>query len=99
MILKEVVDMKRFREGGIYIAANGQSFVASRARERTSDGRQILSRLGNQLCCFLFSRYDWAFHGLPDYEVATDGNLLPLKQASEFHLDKLIDTGATAGNH
>lgn len=91
--------MKNFREGGIYRAPDGKSFVASRIRSRTSNGQRILSRLGNQLCCFLFSRYDWAFHGTPDYEVATDGNLFALKQSSELEIDELIDTGATAGTH
>jgi hypothetical protein len=91
--------MKKFREGGIYRAPNGQSFVASRSRATTSDGRQILSRLGSRLCCFLFSRYDWAFHGTPDYEVGVSGNLLPLKQASTLDIDQLVDTGATAGAH
>ena len=91
--------MKNFREGGIYLAPDGKSFVASRVRSKTSNGQRILSRLGNQLCCFLFSRYDWAFHGAPEYEVAADGNLVPLKQSSKLDIDQLIDTGATAGSH
>ena len=91
--------MKDLRERGIYLAPNGESFVASRERNTTSDGRKIMSRLGNRLSCFLFRRYEWAFHGMPDYEVGTTGSLLPLKQSSDFCPDQLIDTGATAGAH
>jgi hypothetical protein len=95
--------MKQFRERGIYLAPNGESFVASRERKTTSDGRRILSRFGGRLSCFLFGRYEWAFHGTPDYEVATTGNLLSLKHPSDLQLDQLldqlIDTGATAGAH
>jgi hypothetical protein len=64
-----------------------------------SDGKRILSRLGSRLSCFLFGRYEWAFHGTPAYEVATTGKLVPLKQFSSFRLEQLIDTGATAGAH
>ena len=91
--------MKQLRERGIYLAPNGESFVASRERTTVSDGRRILSRLGNRLSCFLFGRYEWAFHGAPAFEVATTGNLVPLKQLSDFRLEQLIDTGATAGAH
>ena len=91
--------MKQLRERGIYLAPNGQSFVASRERKTTSDGKRIFSRLGGRLSCFLFGRYEWAFHGTPAYEVATTGNLLALKQRSDFQPDQLIDTGATAGAH
>jgi hypothetical protein len=91
--------MKQLRERGIYLAPNGESFVASRERKTTSDGRRILSRFGSRLSCFLFKRYEWAFHGMPDYEVATTGSLLALKQPSDFDPDQLIDTGATAGAH
>jgi hypothetical protein len=91
--------MKHFRERGIYLAPNGESFVASRGRKATSDGKRILSGLGSRLSCFLFGRYEWAFHGTPDYEVAATGNLRALKQPSDFELDQLIDTGATAGAH
>lgn len=91
--------MKQLRERGIYRTPNGESFIASRERKTTSDGRRILSRLGNQLSCFLFGRYEWAFHGMPDYEVATTGNILVFKQHSNFDPDQLIDTGATAGAH
>jgi hypothetical protein len=91
--------MKQLRERGIYLAPNGKSFVASRERQTTSDGQRILSRLGNRLSCFLFRRYEWAFHGTPDYEIATTGMLLALKQPSDFQPDQLIDTGATAGAH
>ena len=92
--------MKQLRERGIYLAPNGESFVASRERKTTSDGKRILSQLGNRLSCFLFGRYEWAFHGTPDYEVDTTGSLLlGLKQPSNFQPDQLIDTGATAGAH
>jgi hypothetical protein len=91
--------MKQLRERGIYTTPNGESFVASRERKTTSDAERILSRLGNQLSCFLFRRYEWAFHGTPDYEVAPTGNVLPLKQRSSFQPDQLIDTGTTAGAH
>jgi hypothetical protein len=100
--------MREFRERGIYVAPNGQSFVASRKREPTSDGGKILSRLGGKLCCYLFGRYEWAFHGTPDFEVETTGNILPLKQTpdrplprqcSVWQIDELVDTGATAGSH
>jgi hypothetical protein len=91
--------MKQLRERGIYLAPNGESFVASWERKTTSDGKRILSQLGNRLSCFLFKRYEWAFHGMPDYEVATTGSLLALKQPSDFQPEQLIDTGATAGAH
>jgi hypothetical protein len=91
--------MKQLRERGIYRAPNGESFVASRERKSTSDGKRILSRLGDRLSCFLFGRYEWAFHGTPDFEVATTGNLLPLKERLDFQPEQLIDTGATAGAH
>ena len=91
--------MKNFRERGIYLAPNGERFVASRERQTTSDGKRILSRLGSKLSCFLFGRYEWAFHGTPDFEVAVTGNLIALKEPSDFQPDQLIDTGATAGAH
>jgi hypothetical protein len=91
--------MKQLRERGIYRTPNGESFVASRERKTTSNANRILSRFGNELSCFLFRRYEWAFHGMPDYEVASTGNVLPLKQSSSFRPDQLIDTGTTAGAH
>jgi len=91
--------MKQLRERGIYRTPNGESFVASRERRTTADGKRILSRLGGRLSCFLFKRYEWAFHGSPDYEVTKAGNLLALKQPRNFETDQLIDTGATAGAH
>jgi hypothetical protein len=91
--------MRQLRERGIYLAPNGQSFVASRQRITVSDGKRILSRLGGRLSCFLFGRYEWAFHGTPAFEVATTGNLVALKQISDFRLEQLVDTGATAGAH
>jgi hypothetical protein len=96
--------VKQLRERGIYLAPNGDSFVASRERKTTSDGKRIFSRVGSRLSYFLFRRYEWAFHGTPDYEVATTGSLLPLKPGSdlrheEWQPDQLFDTGATAGAH
>lgn len=91
--------MKQLRERGIYKTPNGDILVASRERKITSNANRILSKFGNQLSCFLFRRYEWAFHGLPDYEVATTGNVLPLKQCASFQPDQLIDTGTTAGAH
>jgi len=91
--------MKQLRERGIYRTPNGESFVASRERRTTADGKRILSRLGGRLSCFLFNRYEWACHGSPDYEVTKAGNLLALKQPLNFETDQLIDTGATAGVH
>lgn len=91
--------MTPLRERGIYVAPNGQSFVASKSRRTTSNGERILSRIGSELCCYLFSRYQWAFHGEPDFEVSQSGRILPLKQASGLRTDELIDTGATAGAH
>lgn len=91
--------MRQLRERGIYLAPNGESFVASRRRRTTADGKRILSRLGERLSYFLFRRYDWAFHGSPDYEVTKAGNLVALKQPLKFRPEQLIDTGATAGAH
>ena len=91
--------MKHPRERGIYLTPNGESLVASRERNTTSDGKRIRSQLGSRLTCFLFGRYEWAFHGTPDYEVATTGKLLSLKKRSAFRPDELIDTGTTAGAH
>ena len=90
--------MRHLRERGIYLAPNGESFVASRERKTTADGKRILSRLG-RLSCFLFRRYEWAFHGMPDYEVASNGTLVGFRQVSNFRPEQLIDTGATAGAH
>jgi hypothetical protein len=91
--------MIELRERGIYRAPNGETLVASRERKTTSDGQRILSRLGGRLSCFLFGRYEWAFHGMPEYELAKSGDLLPLNEHSSFNPNQLIDTGATAGAH
>ena len=91
--------MKQLRERGIYLAPNGESFVASRRRKTTADGKRILSRLGERVSCFLFKRYEWAFHGTPAYEVTKAGNLVALEQPLKFQPDQLIDTGITAGAH
>lgn len=94
-----VTTMKQFRERGIYQTPDGQRFVASRFRQTTADGRRILSALGGDLSCYLFSAYQWAFHGWPDYEVALAGKLIGLNQAAALSIDELVDTGATAGSH
>jgi hypothetical protein len=91
--------MKQLRERGIYLAPDGQSFVASRLRQTTADGRLIWSRIRSGVACFLFNRYQWAFHGRPDYAVSEGGKLLPLDQPLSWCVDQLIDTGATAGAH
>ncbi|HKP47605.1 MAG TPA: hypothetical protein VJT50_13475 [Pyrinomonadaceae bacterium] len=90
--------MQDLRERGIYRAPNGESFVASRERHTTADGKPIRSRLG-RLSYFLFGRYEWAFHGPPSYEVANSGRLLALAEPADFQPEQLIDTGATAGAH
>ena len=99
MVDANAYGMKQLRERGIYLAPNGESFVASRRRRTTADGKRILSRLGVRVSCFLFGRYEWAFHGSPDYEVTRGGNLVALKQRLNFRPEQLIDTGATAGAH
>jgi hypothetical protein len=73
--------MKTLRERGLYLAPDGQTLVASRLRRVTADGSRILSRNSNELICFLFNRYQWAFHGIPDYEVGPAGKLLCLQQS------------------
>ena len=97
-VMRLLQSMKYLRERGIYLAPNGESFVASRQRHTTADGKQIMSRLG-RLSCFLFGRYEWAFHGTPAYEVTNTGTLLALKEPANFQPDQLVDTGATAGAH
>jgi len=89
--------MKQLRERGIYLGPNGQSFVASRLRQTTADGKLILSCIGSEVACFLFNRYQWAFHGRPDYAVSEAGKLLSLSQASNWRVEQLMDTGTTAG--
>jgi hypothetical protein len=91
--------MNPLRERGIYLAPDGKTFVASTLRLTTSDGRRILSRISSEFRCFLFTRYNWAFHGLPDHEVAGGGNLMWLQQSAGWQVDQLIDTGTTAGAH
>ncbi len=89
----------KLRERGIYTAPDGQTFVASKRRRTTSNGERILARIGSELYCYLFSRYQWAFHGDPDFEVSRHGKILALKEASNWRADELIDTGGTAGAH
>jgi hypothetical protein len=94
-----VHQMKHLRERGIYQAPNGQRLVASRERCTTADGRRILSEVGTSVNCFLFSVYQWAFHGAPDFEVTPHGGLIQSNQTTGWHIEELIDTGATAGTH
>jgi hypothetical protein len=91
--------MRKFRERGIYLAPNGQSLVASKVRQTTADGRRILSLIGSEMSCFLFSRYQWANHGIPDYEVTKEGKLVARSQTVHCRFDELKDTCATAGAH
>lgn len=91
--------MTQLRERGIYQTPNGQRLVASSFRRTTADGGRILSRIGGNVSCYLFSAYHWAFHGWPDYEVAPEGELIPINQPERWRLDQLVDTGATAGTH
>jgi hypothetical protein len=91
--------MIQLRERGIYQTPNGQRLVASTRRRVTSDGRRILSQMGSNVCCFLFTTYHWAFHGTPDFEVALQGELIPITQTSGWQIHELTDTGATAGIH
>ena len=89
----------KLRERGIYLTPDGKSVVASRSRSTTSDGRRILSQVGSRLSYFLFGRYEWAFHGEPDFEVESDGHIHALKTKRELRIEELTDTGATAGSH
>lgn len=88
----------KLRERGIYITQNKQHFIASKQRHTTSRGDLILSITGD-LGWFLFNRYDWAFHGKPDFEVSPNGSILSLAKNDAGRPKELIDTGATAGGH
>jgi hypothetical protein len=81
------------------MAPNGQRLVASKLRQTTADGQRILSLIGSEVSCFLFSRYQWAFHGTPDYEVTKEGKLMTSSQTASWRIDELKDTCATAGAH
>jgi hypothetical protein len=89
--------MRKLRERGIYLAPDGRSFVASKLR-RTDSGTNTLSRIGSEISCFLFDRYQWALHGSPDFEIAADG-LVFSDHSTTWGIDHLIDTDATAGDH
>jgi hypothetical protein len=91
--------VRQLRERGIYLLPDGQSLVASKLRQSTADGGRILSRIGSEVSCFLFSRYHWAFHGAPDYEVTQEGKLMASSQTASWRIDELKDTHATAGAH
>jgi hypothetical protein len=90
--------MKKLRERGIYLAPDGRSFVASKLRRTDISGIKTLSRIGSDISCFLFGRYQWAFHGAPDFEIAADGLIFSAHPAT-WDIDHLIDTDTTAGDH
>ena len=91
--------MEHLRECGIYEAPNGKKLIASRFRRTTSDGRRILSSTGSNICYFLFSQYQWAFHGEPEFEVGPGGELMSTVLSADWSLEELVDTGFTAGSH
>lgn len=90
--------MRELRERGIYLAPDGRSFVASKLRRTDASGISTLSRIGSEISCFLFGRYQWAFHGAPDFEIAADG-LIVSEHSTAWGIDHLIDTDTTAGEH
>lgn len=89
--------MRQLRERGIYLAPDGRYFVASKLR-RSARGLNTLSRIGSEISCFLFDRYQWAFHGAPAFEIAADGFVVS-EQRTSWGIDHLIDTDTTAGDH
>ena len=89
--------MRQLRERGIYLAPDGRYFVASKLRRKGADGINTLSRIGSEVSCFLFARYQWAFHGAPDFEIAANG--LVVSGQTTWEIDHLIDTDTTAGDH
>jgi hypothetical protein len=91
--------MAELRECGIYEMPNGKKLVASRFRRTTSDGRRILSAIGSNISYFLFSQYQWAFHGAPEFEVGPRGELLSTMSPADWAIEELVDTGHTAGAH
>ena len=91
--------MAELRECGIYETPNGKKLIASRFRRKTSDGRRILSSIGSNITYFLFSQYQWAFHGEPEFEVSPGGELLSKALPAGWSIEELIDTGVTAGQH
>jgi len=91
--------MAQLRECGIYEAPNGKKLIASRFRRTTSDGRRILSSIGSNISYFLFSQYQWAFHGEPEFEVGPAGELMSTVLSSDWSIEELVDTGFTAGSH
>jgi len=90
--------MRQLRERGIYLAPDGRSFVASKLRRKDGSGIKTLSHNGSEISCFLFDRYQWALHGAPDFEVATDGLVFPVPPTT-WDIHQLIDTDTTAGDH
>jgi hypothetical protein len=90
--------MRELRERGIYLTPDGRSFVASKLRRTNTGGINSLSRTGSENSCFLFDRYQWAFHGAPDFEIAADG-LVVSDHSTTWDIDHLIDTDTTAGDH
>ena len=91
--------MAKLRECGIYETPGGKKFVASRFRRTTSDGRKILSSIGSNITYFLFSQYQWAFHGEPEFEVGPGGELMSQAVSASWSIEELVDTGFTAGSH
>jgi hypothetical protein len=89
--------MRQLRERGIYLAPDGRYLVASKLR-RSASGLSTLSRLGSEISCFLYDRYQWAFHLAPDFEIAADGLVFSAQQTS-LCIDHLVDTDTTAGDH
>jgi hypothetical protein len=90
--------MRHLRERGIYLAPDGRSFIASTLRRTDASGANIVSRIGSEISCFLFDRYQWAYHGMPEFEIAADGLVVSVHRIS-WGIDHLIDTETTAGNH
>jgi hypothetical protein len=96
--VEELIKMRKLRERGIYLAPDGRYFVASKLRRPDAGGIDTLSRIGSEISCFLFDRYQWAFHGAPDFEIAADGNVVS-GHGTTWGIDHLIDTDTTAGDH
>jgi hypothetical protein len=94
----ELITMRKFRERGIYLAPDGRSFVASKMRRPSTNGTKALSRNDSEISFFLFDRYQWAFHGAPDFEIAADGRVVSAHPTS-WDIHHLIDTDTTAGEH
>ena len=95
----DLLTVDDLRECGIYETPNGKKLIASRFRRTTAEGSRISSRLGSNSNYFFFSQYHWAFHGDPDFEVSSGGELYSRELVLAWTVDQLIDTGTTAGSH